>query len=137
MTLRVKPARWRNLDPAQTDVFMIVRRLINEWADDSDMLAVVAWAYERVLGYDCAAFEIRREGLRHDDALDLVNRALYRRNRRTLQHRAEGLVLALRSVASDVEAARLHRVRLDVAVIECRELSIEERLAKLREMSAE
>lgn len=137
MTLRVTHCNRSSVKGTQNDVdvFVVLGRLINEWADDPDLLAVAAWAYECVLGYNDAAVEIR--GLRHDEAQEVVRRAVYRRNRKTLQHRAEGLVLALRAVAGDAQFAHLHRVRLGAAVIECRELTIDERVAKLRETSAD
>lgn len=128
---------------ARTDVFMALRRVMAAWREDPERLAVAVTAYE-MLGYNMAAFEIEypdRHGhgrtspdqiWSHDRAIEVVHSALHRRNRRVLRARAYGLLMALDELAVDAEFARLHRVQADSAVIECRVLSIDERIERLR-----
>jgi hypothetical protein len=114
------------------EAYWQLRLLIQAWRDDPERLAVAACAYEDVLGYASAANELQDIGIQ--EALALVDRARRGRHRAKLRARAEGLVLALEELAYGAEFARLHRARVESAVIECRELSMEERLAKLRAM---
>lgn len=130
--LRRRPRDHNDLD---VKVFMALGSLIKQWKLDPEKLAVAAYAYENVLGYNAAAMEIY--GCKYEEACELVHNALHRRNRKILRARAEGLVLALRETAEAAEAWKLHQVQVDVAVIECRQLPIEERLAKLRERETE
>jgi hypothetical protein len=131
---------WASRDPRMhrlvskeiaVDVYMAVRRLISEWRDDPDRLAVAVTAYEG-LGYHYAHEEISGGWVSRDQALEIVNAALRGRPKRILRARAMGLVMGLASLAADAERARLHDVQVGACVIECRQLSIDERVAKLR-----
>lgn len=135
--MRIRPHRVLDASPQDVAVFQTLRRLLSTWRDDPERLAVAVRAYE-MLGYWAAAWEVALghgpevRSISDDEAHALIEGALYRRNRRVLRNRAEGLILALRATAEDAEAWRLHQVREDVCVIECRELPIEERLLALR-----
>jgi ribosomal protein L25 (general stress protein Ctc) len=111
----------------KVEVFSALSRLLHEWRDDPDRLAVASEAW-RMAGYT--------PGWEADEArvaLDVVIAARHRKNRRLLRHRARGLLLALEATARDANRALLHDVQVDAAVIECRHLPLDERLAKLRE----
>jgi hypothetical protein len=138
--MRFRRAR---LNATETDVkvFVVLGRLLAEWRDDPERLAVAVYAYENVLGYCYAGDEIEyghpnAPMIPREEARRLRDQALYRRNRRVLRARAEGLVLALQSLAEAADAWRLHETQVESAVIECRQLSIEERLERLRAKEA-
>lgn len=124
---------------ASTSVFMMIRRLMREWRDDPDKLAI-ALATWTLAGYpganaiDEIALGYRREDelLSDDEARDLIERALHRRNKKILRHRAEGVLMCLEELAVDAEEAEHHRLQEDACVIECRELSPDERAERLR-----
>jgi hypothetical protein len=141
MRIRAREGRALNPSKRDVDVFQAMRRILVRWRDDPEKLAIAVVAYEDVLGYNCAAWEVGgwsgTTALSDTEASVRVRHALYRRNRRTLRHRAEGLVLALQEVAEDAEAWRLHGARLESCVIECRELEIDERLEALRAREVE
>lgn len=113
-----------------TEVHIALCRLLSLWGDDPDKLAVAARAWllagyaEQWAGYEVDAV----------DGHERIAKALYRRNRRVLRNRAEGLLLALEAEAADANRARLHDVQERAAVIECRRLPLEERIARLREL---
>jgi hypothetical protein len=126
----------------RTEVFTALGYLLAAWRDDPDRLAVAVTAYEKA-GWHMAAYEVGstcgaagKPYIKEADAQALINAALYRRNKRLLRHRADGLLMAVEAFAGSFEAMRLHDVRVESAVIECRELPLEERLEKLREMEA-
>lgn len=113
-----------------TSVFVVLCRLLEEHREDLDKLAVVAEACH-LRGYPVAAHLMSRGS--DDDNIDLINRALFRRNKRILRARALGLLIAVDALAVDAEAMARHRVQEDAAVIECCVLSLDERAQKLRE----
>jgi hypothetical protein len=126
-------AEQRARDAHRTDVFMALGSLMSEWRDDPDRLAVAVAAY-RLSGYGMEAYEVGR-GLSDADAQALIQAAMYRRNKRLLEHRARGLLMALDALGPRAMRDRLHEQQVESAVIECRVLPIDERIAKLREMS--
>lgn len=121
-------------------VFMLLRKLLPLWREDPDKLAVAITAYE-LLGYSPAAEEIRDgelpdgsfvEPWSRERAQEAYQGALRGRHRRTLRARAYGLVMGLVELAPAAERDRLHKVRVECHVIECRVLSTEERGERLR-----
>lgn len=136
----------------QTEVYMALRQLLGLWADDPDRLAVAVYAY-CWLGYNpvgegvaSAVNEISyREHLdkspwphfnppHMDDSegWDRAEAALRGKQHYDLRNRAKGLLYALEITAPGHEFAKLHEIQVDAAVIECRRLPIEERIAQLR-----
>lgn len=146
--------RWREKqDDVRTDVFCALGRLLGQWVDDPDRLAVAVYAYvwagwtdpafelESALGqrfYDYERWPRWHHGERDPRALllpdcwELIRSVMRGRHERVLRLRAEGLLLALEATAGAFEFERLHSAQVDSAVIECRELGVEERLDKLR-----
>lgn len=90
-----------NTTPERVEVHQALCRLLRLWKDDPDRLAVAARAWY-LAGYadPWAGYEVGPDGQ------ERIDRALYRRNRRVLRHRAEGLLLAL-----EAEAAESGRLR--------------------------
>lgn len=122
----------------RTAVFLALGRLLKEWRDDPERLAVACAAWEEG-GWSaqwlvCEAFPERA----HDDAeaWEIIDRARYRKNKRLLGHRAQGLLFALEALAVDANRALLHDMQIESAVIECRRLPIDERVKKLRGVAA-
>lgn len=125
-----------------TSVHVILCRLLVEWREDRDRLAVACAAW--TLGGWAAQWlpdEVKDgqkidgsfvEQWTDDQAWEAVQGAVKRRNRAKLHHQAEGLLFALEAIAQDAEAMELHRRQIESCMFECRELSLEERVTKLR-----
>jgi hypothetical protein len=122
--------------PISVEVFCELRRLMAAWREDPDRLAVAVTAYEG-LGYTMAAFEIEHGAEYPSEHWDderchqAIARALRGRSKQLLRAQARGLVLGLVAIGPDARRARLHDVRAGAYVIECRELSTQERLDRL------
>lgn len=141
----------------KTEVFMTLRHLLGRWADDYDRLAVAVYAF-CWLGYNpvgdevasaCNEISFRKYCDEHPDSWDAHSKAPYMtdsegwgrvevalrgKQERDLRNRAKGLLYALEVTAPGHEFAVLHKIQVEAAVIECRNLPIEERIAKLRSM---
>lgn len=124
-----------------TSVFCEIQKLLKLWRHDPDRLALALaiWslagypgrnAVDDVSGGD---LELGIKSIPRDDAWRLCEEALHRRNKNRLRQRAEGALIVLEEIAQMSEAMRLHDLQQDVAIIECRVLTSEERLAKLLE----
>lgn len=148
----------RGEERLQTQIFMTLRRLLGLWADDRDRLAVAVYAF-CWLGYNPVGEEVasawnevsfRRYCEEHPGSFDVhskaphmddsegwerVEAALRGRRERDLRNRAKGLLFALEVTAPGHEFSVLHEIQVEAAVIECRKLLIEERIAKLRSES--
>jgi hypothetical protein len=107
-----------------TSVFVILCRLLCEWREDPDKLAVAcaAWTLtgyaSQWLGDEVQAGQ-KLDGtfVEHwdiDYAWEAVRASVYRRNRARLRHQAEGALLVLEAIAQDAEAMELHRRQIDV-----------------------
>lgn len=110
-------------------------RLLRRWCDDPDRLAVALAAWS-LAGYN-PAFAVDEVAMTHGDtqagwAWDRCDAALFRRERRLLRARAEGLLLALSETGAGFEFERLHAAQVEAHVRECREVDMPERLARLR-----
>lgn len=125
-----------------TSVHVILCRLLREWREDPDRLAV-ACATWTLAGYapQWLIDEVRSgdlldgtfvESWDDDRAWNTVQGSVYRRNRAKLRHQAEGLLLALEIIGQDAEEMELHRRQIESCVVECRPLSLDERITKLR-----
>lgn len=131
-------------DGGRVPIYTTLERLLVEWRDDPEKLATAAVAMSLYghpassIIYSAASSYERRPGegwiqtITEDEARDRLQQAFFRKNRRRLLHRGEGLLWALESLAADADATRLHRVQVDACVIDCRQLPTEERIAKLR-----
>lgn len=129
-----------------TDVFCGIERVIWESRDDPFSLGVALAAWCR-LGYPPGNW-VHALGSRpnwtakageqwsDDRCHEAAEAALKGRRRRDLTARADGLIVGLIVLAKDAARARLHAVQVDSAVIECRLLTVEERVARLRNMEA-
>lgn len=121
-----------------TAVYTQLSRLFNEWRTDPDRLAVAlsAWC---LAGYPGpSAIDEVASGypgptgyISDDQARAYIDKALRGRHARVLRLRGEGLLLGLEALATDAEFARLHQVREESAIIECRELTPSERVERL------
>lgn len=68
---------------------------------------------------------------------DVARSAMRGRRRSVLTARADGLLLGLESVAQEVMDKRLHDLQAGEYVIECRPLSVEDRLQRYRQENDE
>lgn len=131
------------VDDAKTDVFMQLRRMLSSWRSDPDRLAVAVACWALVgLASQWLVDEVSSAdphtgigGVSREEAREMIEKALLRRNRRVLRLRAEGLLMALEFSAVQAEKSILHDVQVDSCVIECRELSLDERIERLRAQS--
>lgn len=114
-----------------TSLFVTLGRMIGEHAADPAKLAVVVTAYEKA-GWHMPWCEIH--GVSDDEARGIINAALRNRHKKLLRARADGLLLALASTAGPSDRWRTLQVQIDAAVVEVRELTGEERFARLRAM---
>lgn len=64
---------------------------------------------------------------------DVARAAMRGRRRSTLTARADGMLWVLEIIAPEVIENRLHQAQVDVHVIECRELTPEERFERYRQ----
>jgi hypothetical protein len=117
---------------------MALCRLLREWRDDPERLAVATEAWT-LAGYapQWRAGEAFPERAYDDpEAWEVIRRARHRRHRRLLRAKARGLLMTLDAVAAEVERMRLHDAQVESAVIECRRLELDERIAKLTETAS-
>lgn len=121
-----------------TAVYTQLSRLFNEWREDPDKLAVAlsAWCLagypgENAIEQVASGYPEPTGYISDDQARALIEKALRGRHSRVLRARGEGLLLGLEALATDAEFARLHQVREESAVIECRELTPAERVQRL------
>lgn len=123
----------------KVDIFTELDRMIGEVRDDPDRLSTALAAWCR-LGYPPGNWDVGLERQVNGQSWDRefarqkAADALRGRPRKVLTARADGLILGLICLATEARAHRAHEVRVESAVIECRVLSIDERIAKLRSM---
>lgn len=132
-------------DGLRTSIFMSLHRLLGLWADDPERLAVAVYAYTWC-GWAMAGFEVEssfneihyplvgQERMTQEEGWERVNGSLRGRREDLLRERAKGLLMALEVTSPGFEFERIHGIQIEAAVIDCRKLQVDERLAKLREM---
>lgn len=126
-----------------TQVFTALCHLTSVWRDDPERLAM-ALAAGSLFGFPAENFSMDvakgdprlEQWLTQDQALELMEKALFRKNAKVLRAKAYGLLMVLVEFAPAVERDRLHAVQVESCVIECRALPVEERLAMLRQLDA-
>lgn len=129
----------RVADDIAVDVFMQTRRLLVQWREDPERLAAACACYalqgysDQSLLWDVASGDpdLGAKSITDDEALIFITVCLRRRNPRLLRARAEGLLMGLEALAQDASDAQRHDARVQSCIIECRQLELTERLAKL------
>lgn len=106
-----------------TSVYTQFERLAALWKNDDDRLALLL-AVWTLAGYPAFNFDYVPE--------KRIRSVLYRRNRAKLRHQAEGALMVLEALAQDAEEMDLLRRQMESHVVECRELSLDERINRLR-----
>lgn len=140
-----RPRSPRYSDEVSTEIMQCLEGLALKYREDPEKLSTVLAAFARMgfppmnwdmgMAYGGAFFDPGIESVESwsaEKCLAVGQAAMRGRRRVVLTARADGLLTGLEAYAKAILTERLHRVRLDAHIIDCRELSINERIERLR-----